>query len=430
MVQRMIVISDSPFSGTGFGEELRHILFRLVQMGGYEIYWYSLQHTGFPVDIYDTMFPDIAHKGASIRMLGALPSNRQLFGAEHFAKHWATVSPDYVLFMGDPSNIRPYVIGQLGDDPKSSTVGSLKSTLGFPLYMYVTLDGLPIHPSWLVYLKEINVLIAMTEWAQLEYSKVGLSPSSIHHGINWNWWKTNDNERLALRKKYRIPLDYTIYINWEVPQHRKRTDALLRCWRDSHPETKKTKLILYADWNMDQTKLGWNVEGLIKQYDVPRETIISPLQLQKSPKFWACPERPEQLLEIAKLGDIYLTTHSGEGFGKCGPEANALGMPVVTTAYAATPEVCAKGSILIPITGTFRMDDGRRTVEAGLVDEKKFTEAIEELYYNKQKRKELSEEAIEWSRRYDYDTMIIPQWKNLLNSINPDDMFMRGMLQL
>lgn len=425
-MRRMLVISDGPFSGSGFSEELRHILFRLVQTGQFEVFWFSLQHVGYPFDINDSMFEDIPHKGAKITILGHRPRNIELFGAEHFPKHWATVSPDFVLFMGDPRNITPYVIG---NPEKMDPTGSLKQRLGFPLYMYVTLDGLPVHPMWVPALKQINALIAMTEWAQVEYMKAGLSPAFIYHGINWQWWKTNDNERLALRKKYGIPLDCTIVMNWEVNQHRKRQDALLRAWRDTHPETKNMKLILYTDWQMGNS-LGWDLEELIIQEGVPRNTILSPLQLQKSPKFWEVPERPETLLEIAKLGDFYISATSGEGFGKCGLEAMSLGMPVIITDYAASSEIHKKGSILIPITGTYRMQDRMRSVHAGLIDEHKMAEAIEELYYNNKKRMELGIEAREWARNFDYDTQIVPQWVNLLlNEINPDEIMLRELLK-
>ena len=426
-MQTGMIITDGPFSGSGFGEEMRNVLFRLVQTGRFKIFWFNLQHSGFDYDIIDEQFPDIPHKGARITILGHRPMDRFKFGAEHFAIHWARHNPDWVLFMGDPKNIRPYVMGNLGESNKPDD--SLKRKLGFPLAMYVTLDGLPISPSWLDYLKHVNVLIAMTEWAQMEYVKVGLSPTFIHHGVNWNWWATNPEEKARLRKKYKIPNDWVIYINWEVPQHRKRPDALLRAWRDFRPEKKKARLILYCDWSMGNT-LGYNIENLIKQYNVPRQTIINPLQLQKRPKFWACPERPETLLEIAKLGDVYVTTTSGEGFGKCTLESLSLGMPVVIPNYSACPEVCRRGSILVPITGTYRMDDRRRSVEGGIVDEEEFTKAITDLYYNKQMREELSREARQWAQNFDYDTIIIPNWINLLESINWDSITLKELLHV
>jgi len=418
----VMVISDGPFSGTGFGEEIRNIFYRLVQTGEFEVTWFALTQQGFPVMIPDTIFPDLPHKGAKIRLLGTRGDPRD-FGASTFPKHFVKYHPDIIFFMGDPRNIAGYV-----DEPYH-----WKDKFHFPFFMYVTLDGLPLHPTWKKWLSKVNVLIAMTEWAQVEYAKVGFTPAAIHHGVNWNWWSNNKRTKSELRKKYKIPEDCVVYINWEVPQHRKRTDALLRCWRDSHPERKNVKLIIYADWDMDKT-IGWNIEDLIEQYDVPRDTIISPLQLTGMPKYWEVPESPEKILEIARLADIYVTTTSGEGFGKCTLEAMSLGMPVIVTDYSACSEVCKKGSILVPTyegrTGRYRLPDRTRSVEAGVVNEEKFTEAIVYLYNHKKERVKLGKEARKWAREFDYDTIIIPRWVNLFRSVSPEKVMMAELLQM
>jgi len=414
----IMVISDGPFSGTGFGEEIRNVFYRLVQTGQFEVTWFALTHQGFPVMIPDTAFPDLPQKGAEIRLIGTRgdPLN---FGANVFPKHYLKYNPEVVFFMGDPRNIADY--------------GMWKDKFHFPLYMYCTLDGLPIHPSWMDYLNKVNVLVAMTEWAQVEYVKVGLAPAAIHHGVNWSWWVNNPQLKTELRKKYKIPEDTVLYINWEVAQHRKRIDALLRSWKAMKPESKNAKLILFTDWNMDKS-LGWNIEDLIKQYDVPRETILSPQELTGQPKWWEVPDAPDELLEIARLADVYVSTTSGEGFGKCLLEALSLGMPVVVTDYSAPSEVCKKGSILVPCyegqAGRYRLDDRRRGVEGGVVNEEKFTEAMLHLYEHPDERKKLGEEAREWAREFDYDTKIIPLWIHLFNSVSPEVVLMKELLQL
>ena len=270
----------------------------------------------------------------------------------------------------------------------------------------------------------------MTEWAQIEFVKVGLAPAAIHHGVNWSWWKPlQRKEKMALRKKYNISSDTTIFINWDVNQHRKRMDALLRCWSNFKPENKNAKLLLYTQWQMD---MGWDINNLIEQYKIPRETIISPIDLQGSPKYQECAESVIKLKEIASLGDIYVSTTSGEGFGKCSLEALSLGMPVIITDYAASSEVCAKGSMLIPTykgrKGRFSYPEMFRGVELGLVDEEKFTEAMLELYYNPKERYELGMIAREWARNFDYDNIIVPKWRELLISINPDEILLSEAL--
>lgn len=417
--QHIMFIGDGPFSGTGFSEELRHIAFRLVHTGEFKITWLSLQHLGSPIDIPDTLFTDIPHKGGTIRLVGKGKTDPYSFGAEIFPRHFLTELPDVVLFMGDPKNIRPYI--------------PLKQKFAFPLYMYVTLDGLPIHPMMIEPLRYVNVLITMTEWAQLEYVKVGLNPAFIHHGINWNWWATNEKEKKRLRRKYKIPEDCVVYISWDVNQHRKRFDALLRCWKEFHPESKNAKLILYCDWNMENS-LGWKLDDIIKEYDIPRDTIIDPIQLTCRPKDWMCPEPVEILREIACLGDVYLSTTSGEGFGKCALEALSLGIVVIITDYSACSEVCKRGSILVPTIKMgfskygFRWHDRVRVVEGGIVNEEKFVEAMLYLYNNEEERKKLGKQAREWAREFDYDTKVIPAWVELLNKINPDLILQRQLL--
>jgi glycosyltransferase involved in cell wall biosynthesis len=413
-----MIISDGPFSGTGFGTEAGNIFYRLAQTGEFDITWFALTNQGYPVVIPDSVFPHIPHKGGEIRVVGTRGDPHD-FGASAFPKHYMKYNPEIVFFMGDPRNIAGYV----------SPPFDWKAKLHFPLFMYCTLDGLPFKPSWMQYLSQVNVLVSMTEWAQMEFVKQGLAPAMIHHGVNWEWWANSKQLKQKIRRKYRIPEDTTLFISWDVAQHRKRTDALLRAWRDAHPETKKMKLLLYTDWEMGNN-LGWDIEDLIKQYNVPRETIISPKQLTGTPKWWEVPENPNDVLEIARMADAYLSTTSGEGFGKCSLEALSLGMPVAITDYSACPEVCKKGSILVPIDKRMRMDDRRRSVDAGLVNEAKFTEAILRLYENPDEREELGKQGREWAREFDYDTKIVPQWRNLFNEVTPEKIMMKELLQL
>ena len=310
----LFLISDGPYSGTGFGEELRHLAFRWAQQG-HEVTWLDLQKMGSPAIAYDTDFPDIPHKGSKIRRLGSW-GNPRSFGSEVFVRHYEEYCPDMAILLGDPYLMRSYA--------------KLKMDIGFPFIFYCTLDGLPIQPDWIPLLHVPNVLVTITEWARQEYRKFGLEPTTIHHGINWLWWQTTPENKLKVREKYGIDPETIVYISWDTNQHRKRLDALLRCWKAFRPETKNTKLILYTDWNC---RLGWDIdEHLIKQYDVPRETILSPKDLTGHPKLWELAEPIEKIKEIAMLGDVYVSTTSGEGFGECLLQAQCF--PSETIVYS------------------------------------------------------------------------------------------------
>ena len=68
LLKHLMAISDGPFSGTGFGEELRHVLFGLAQTKKFDITWQSLQHFGYPTAIPDTMFADMEHVGSAVKL--------------------------------------------------------------------------------------------------------------------------------------------------------------------------------------------------------------------------------------------------------------------------------------------------------------------------------------------------------------------------
>ncbi len=304
---RLMVITDAPFMGTGFSGEMVNLAFRWAQSGIYDVYYVGLQYYGHELKLYDYQFPDIPHKGAFITLIGSLPP-AELFGANVFKDHYKEYTPDLVMIMGDPRTLHPYI-----DLPPQGY--ALKQKLCFPLSIYVTLDGTPIHPSWGEMLKYVDMPIAMSEWALNEYFKSGVQMMGyIHHGENTDFWSTNNSIKQKKREELGISKSTVVYMNWEVNQHRKRLDALLRCWKSFHPENKDAVLVLNTDWDC---RLGWKLEDLIKQYDIPRNTILSPMDVFGKPKYWEMSQPANVIRDQSLIGDVYLSTTSGEGFGKC-----------------------------------------------------------------------------------------------------------------
>jgi len=410
-----MVCSDVIYAGTGFSEELRNILFRLVQTGEYEVYWIGLQHVGFDVDVPDMMFPDLRQIGASIRMVSGMGPT-ELYGVSGFKRCFDRIAPDLFMMMGDPKHFVPYV--------------KLKKKMYFPLILYTTLDGLPIPFTWKKTFSGSNVNLAMTEWAMLEFMKAKIPMGGyIHHGVNWQWFTTNDVEKQRLRRHFGINEETTLFINWDVNQFRKRLDALLRCWRDFKPESKNAKLFLHTD---SSCFLGFNLENLMEQYNIPRETVLLPEDVYGRRKYFGQGEPIDFHRKMCALGDVYVSTTGGEGFGKTGLEAMSLGMPVIITDYSACSEVCEKGSILVPTyegrAGRYRLHDKVKQVEMGIVNEEKFVEAMLRLYDNPEERKELGMRAREWSKTFDYDSQIVPAWIDVLNNIDPNVIFASEVL--
>ena len=407
-------------AGTGFSEEMRNIGFRLAQTGLYEIYWVGINYVGMEMNISDITFPDIPAKGAVIKNIsGVGPIDS--YGFNGFEKAFNKYFPDLTITLGDPKQFIPYVRERMKPDG-----------IKFPYLAYATLDGSPINPEWRSIFSGTNVNVAMTEWGMKEYLNAGINMNGyIHHGVNWNFFSTNKEEKAAVRNKLGIHEDTTIFISWDVNQHRKRIDALLDCWKAFKPESKKAQLFL----NMDSDcSIGWNIERLIEQKEIPRETILLPENLYGRRKNWEQAETIDFHRAISLIGDVYVSTTSGEGFGKCALEAMSLGMPVIITDYSACSEVCQHGSILVPTypghAGRFRWHDSTRTTNGGIVDQEKFVEAMLRLYDNPDERLELGLRAREWAKQFDYDTQTLPAWLDMLGRINPDLILAEEVLRM
>lgn len=399
-----MTVCDNLHAGTGFSEELRNIMYRLVQSNLFDVYWIGLQHCGYGFDVPDMAFHDLAPAGATIKQLAGVGGGGM--GFDSFKKHYYTYLPDIVFIIGDPHHFIPYI--------------DFKNYEAFTLMAYTTLDGLPLYPPWKNLFKEIDVPICMTEWAYKVFQDAKYKMSAyVHHGINWQYTATNPERKAQLKKKYRIDPNCVIFGNWDTNQFRKRDDALLRAWKKTRPETKNMKLFLNKDSNC---RLGNNLNILIEQYDIPRDTVILPEDLSpnKQKKYFDIADEPEYHKEMCELFDVYVSATGGEGFGKCALEALSYNMPVIITDYSACPEVCAKGSILVPIIGTYRVMDQYKTVDLAIIDENKLAEEIVYLYNSPSERKELGLIGRTWAKEFDYDTQIGPAWLDVLSRVNPD----------
>lgn len=407
---KIMTVSDDIFAGTGFSEEMKNILFRFAALPEYEVHWVSLQHTGYSYPVTDSMIPDIPSRGATIWKHGATGNADQMI-RHHFAK----IKPDIIFNVGDPHHFMEYIW--------------MRQKEAFTFIGYSTLDGIPLHPSWKKIFDQVDVPMCMTEWANYEFLKAGWRMGGyVHHGLDWNWWQTNDMRKRKLKTKYGLE-DYTIFGNWDTNQFRKRDSALLRAWKLANPEGKKMKLFLNKDSNC---RLGNNLEALIEQYDVPRETVILPEDLSPTgeKKYFDQAEPPIEHKTMCELFDVYVSATGGEGFGKCSLEAHGLGIPTIIGKHSACQEVNAKGSVLIPVTGYYRPRDEVKAVDLALIDEEKMAEAIVYLYNNPEERNELGAVGRDFAKEFDYDTKIFPAWKDVIGRINPDVMIANELLKI
>lgn len=120
-----------------------------------------------------------------------------------------------------------------------------------------------------------------------------------------------------------------------------------------------------------------------------------------------------QLNLVYNAADIYASPTWAEGFGLTLAEAAATGLPVVTTDFAAGPEVAGPGAVLVPP----RWLQGNPAAHRwSVVDTGRFTEALEQLVCDPAERRRLGALGIDHVRRFSWDEAAV-QFIRLFESV-------------
>lgn len=103
---------------------------------------------------------------------------------------------------------------------------------------------------------------------------------------------------------------------------------------------------------------------------------------------------------LYNAADIYASPTMCEGFGLCLAEAASTACPVVTTDYAAGPEVVGDGGLLAKVATTFT---SRYANEWAIVDEDDFAQKVEYLIEHPAKRRAIGEAGARHVQRFSWD---------------------------
>lgn len=108
----------------------------------------------------------------------------------------------------------------------------------------------------------------------------------------------------------------------------------------------------------------------------------------------------EEMRVLYNAADVYASNTGSEGWGLCGAEAAACGVPVVTTDYAAQPEVVGPGAVLVKTRGFVRNQYG--SVWA-LADEQDFADRVEWVLTHPSKARQIGQDGMRHVRQWSWD---------------------------
>lgn len=106
---------------------------------------------------------------------------------------------------------------------------------------------------------------------------------------------------------------------------------------------------------------------------------------------------------LYNAADVYVSPTMAEGFGLCLAEAAQCAVPVVTTDYAAGPEVIGSGGLLARPRGYWINNYG---IEWALVDEDEFREHVSDLVADESVRRRIGQQGAEWVAQFTWDRTV------------------------
>ena len=407
-MKKILWLSDSPTTTTGYGTVTRNILNRLSDH--YECHCLGHNYVG------QTLKPPIKIEDGT-----ELKFTLHGSGGEKY-------SVDKIQHLIRKLDID--IFGVLLDTFMAYDAGFLNiDTSPAKTFFYYPTDGggrLPLMCENI--LKKVNYPVAMAKFGKLQVEKAhSIKSKYIPHGLDKKYfYPLSKKKKAEIRQKWKLENKFVVGVVARN-QGRKMLDLTLKSFKlfcVNHPDA---VLLMHSDPH-DKAQ-SFNITDLINRLKLNNRIIFTGTTFFN-------PFGYDQMNEIYNLMDIFYLTTSGEGFGVPLVEAMACGVPQLATDYTTTNELVTEHpksgeSIKLagrensapyphtdePINGTIT---GSWNVERGIAS---VTDAVEKLSFmyaqkkaNSDIWKEYVNNSIEKSQWYEWD-FIMPLWDVLFSEM-------------
>jgi len=408
---RVLYYGDSPTAHTGFGKVAREVLLRLHETGRYDIICYGINYYGDPHDLEGILkiFP---------------VTTQDMHGKHRMYSILEAVQPDVLFTLNDYDalNWLPQLVQQYTD----------KFNKRLPWVWYFPVDGEPFRSKYAQLMKSVvDYPITYTKWAQDTIKKTDstLDIPFVYHGVDKNMFRPlSEDKKKDARKQLGINEDDFVILGIGVNQLRKQFSTLLELFEMFKRDKDDAVLYLHTQ---QVTHYGWDIPSICIDENIENKVYFTgglhgPMGIPMN-----------QMNYIYNIADIAVFPHVGEGFGLHQIESMAAGLPVIAHNVTATPEVVKDGGILIPtekitdplnpkkkIDLTMRFAFGDRGLKRPIVSASKMLAAMNDLYENPDKRKEIAEAGLNVVRNtpeFDWDNVANFFDEALTNAAKSDD---------
>ena len=411
----LLVWSDSVLATTGFGRVSYYILHALHATGKYDIDQLAINHFG---DFYDKkQYPYCI-------MPARVDNPNDPYGNRMLLKSLMNKDYDYLFIINDS-----FVVHGVADKVLQIRQDKMAAgKKGFKIVYYYPVDC-RLLPNATGMVEAADRSVAYTQFAKRETKRTLGKGSScptdvIYHGADCRTFRpVSRHEREMARARFFNVADDDTFIVVNVNRNSLRKDVAKTILAFSEFKKMVPNSILY----LHMLAKDGGASGHVVDLTVPlREVGLKPgedvfIPANYSP---ATGVPPDVLNLLYNTGDLFLTTHCGEGWGLSGAEAMACRLPVVIPNNTSTPEIFGKdgdrGYIYDCKEQIFIDNSGFRPVGhlQDILD--KLMEAYEDWQDGKAgkstRQKEILDRASEFTRRFSWDN-VCADWVTLFDEL-------------
>jgi len=386
---KILWMSDSPTSPSGFGNVSRFVCAGLAQRG-HQVSILGWQAHGSPEPWNGCTLYPVRHDG---------------FGADVLLIYLQRLQPDILVTLADVWWLT-FIANPI--------IAGFMRTAGIPWALYYPIDGdmgqgrLP--SSWVHILQTVDLPIAMSEYGREVSRANGLIPAYIPHGVDTSVFCPPADRRAAKRA---IGYDGKFVILSDARnQPRKLIPRTLEIFRRFAEEKRDVLLHLHCDPDDPAAQTVEYYYDL--RADIEFLGLCDKVRLTTGMSV-ATGLTLEKLAAIYQASDVHLLSSWGEGFGLPTLQAAAAGVVPMASDYTASRELVLGHGEPIRVQRFVADHFGLRRA---LIDIDDAAGCLERLYRDRRLLASKSTAAQHFAEAYDW-RQVVPQWHALLENKVP-----------
>lgn len=279
-----------------------------------------------------------------------------------------------------------------------------------PIVSWVPLDHITLPPGVQQFLTRKNVTaVTMSPHGQRQLASSGISSTYIPHGVETKVFKpTHTINGVSTREILGVPEDAFLVgmvaankANGQI--HRKAFAENLLAF--SLHLKKYPNSYLYIHTEPSKAYGGFHLPLLFQMVGIPKENVIVPDLVQMRTGYPA-----EHLAAFYTAFDVLLSTSYGEGFGVPTMEAQACGTRVITSNFAASPDLVSTDSWTVD--GQPFWDEA----QGAFFEIPSLNGIIKALEQSYEKRGH-SQESVDFAKKFDVDYVWTWYWLPFLKGL-------------